>query len=250
MIGTAGNIAEHSGKLPLRPAPGLKAFLLVPTAGQLPVSDGFAYPVGKAKRPLVTFRADGIGIGRIAERGVIDHAPAAALYQALQTDAGKNPIVCRIVIRFSFVDQIGDREPAEIVSLARSESGDASGQDAVAGARQQRLQNTEGILQVIENTEKQGYAALGIGQGEIIINVLLDDFDFRMERRPQRPDALHPVEIRLRIINGYHLAAERLEEEGDMTVAAADIQNRLIADQVQQKFSGAGQKAGQRVETA
>ena len=71
-----------------------------------------------------------------------------------------------------------------------------------------------------------------------------------MERRPQRPDGLYPVEIRLRIINSNHLAAERLEEEGDMTVAAADIQNRLIADQVQQKFSGAGQKAGQRVETA
>ena len=107
----------------------------------------------------------------------------------------------------------------------------------------QGFEDAVGVLEVVENAEAEGEAAASYGQVEIAVEIDGFDADGGIERDLQGLDAGHAVVVGGRVIDGADAAAERFEEEGEIAIAAAEIEHREVADEGFEKAVAAGEQA-------
>src|ERR1019366_3904449 len=105
------------------------------------------------------------------------------------------------------------------------------------------FEDTVGVLKVVENAKAEGQAALGQGKLDWAVEIERFDADGGIERDLQRFDAGHAVVIGGRVIDGADAAAERFEEEGEVAIAAAQIEHRHVADERLEIAVAAGKQA-------
>ena len=81
------------------------------------------------------------------------------------------------------------------------------------------------------------------GRWNAAVEIERFDADGGIERDLQGLDAGHAVVVGGRVIDGADAAAERLEEEGEISIAAAEIEHGKVADQRLEKAVAAGEQA-------
>src|SRR6266852_1872636 len=95
---------------------------------------------------------------------------------------------------------------------------------------------------MVENAEAEGKAAASKRQMEWAVEIERFDADGGIECGLQCLDPSHAVVIGGRIIDRAHAAAERLEQECQIAIAAAEIQHGMVADERFQKAAAAGEQ--------
>ena len=113
--------------------------------------------------------------------------------------------------------------------------------------RGQGFEDAVGVLEVVENAEAEGEPAAPHGQAEIAVEIDGFDADGGIEGDFQGLNAGHAVVVGGRVIDGADAAVERFEEEGEIAVAAAEIEHRVVGDEGLEIAAAAGEQAVERV---
>src|SRR5437867_881404 len=95
---------------------------------------------------------------------------------------------------------------------------------------------------MVEHPEDEGEIELIGRQDELTVEVDRVDLDGRVERGLQRLEAAHGVVIDGGVVDDLHLTAERFEEEGEISVRAADVDDDAITCKIQKATAVAGQQ--------
>src|SRR5262249_47517684 len=113
----------------------------------------------------------------------------------------------------------------------RRQRGDPGAQEAIAGFLRQFLENLIWILEMVQNTQKKREPVVRLREVQALVDIGGLDLQARAQRLLQHVNAEHGVVVGGWIIDGSNGVPQRLEKERHITVAAADVKNRVGAGQ-------------------
>ncbi|MCL5745886.1 MAG: hypothetical protein M1541_18500 [Acidobacteria bacterium] len=105
------------------------------------------------------------------------------------------------------------------------------------GVFRQLLQSVERVLQVIKHSKENSQAISFPAERELRVEIHRVQFDVRIQLRFQAANAPHAVEIGAGEIDGLDPASQRFQEEGHVSVSAADVQYGAGADKLRQALT-------------
>ncbi len=167
--------------------------------------------------------------------------PAGPAEHTLEAFDGGEPEVGAVGVEFIFGEEVGDGEGVE-GGVAME---DAGGDDGVAGEEGDAIEDEEGILEMVEDPEDEGEVELSArdrGRGGVV-EVPVVEIDGGTEVAEEGGGTTKAVEISGGVVDGGDLGAEAFEEEGEIGVGAADVEETTGVEQVFDVGVAVGQEA-------
>ena len=182
-----------------------------------------------------------VGFGAAGEEKGGAAFPAGAAKHAFEALNGREPEVGAVGVEFVFGEEVGDREGVE-GGVAME---DAGGDDGVAGEEGDAIEDEEGILEMVEDPEDEGEVELSArdsGRGGMV-EVPVVKADGGTEMTEEGGGTTKAVEISGGVVDGGDLGAKAFEEEGEIGVGAADVEETTGVEQVFDVGVAVGQEA-------
>ncbi len=217
--GVGGERGE--GKMKVWGGPTPIVLLVVPAFAEGEVLEG----VGAAEEG----EAAGVGGPGVVGFGVAGEEeggaafPTGAAEHPIEAFDGGEPEVGVVGVEFVFREEVGEGEGVEGGVAVE----DAGGDDGVAGEAGDRIEDEEGILEVIEDAEDEGEVKLrtGDGGGRGVVEVPVVKVDGGAKVAEECGGAAEAIEIGRRVVDGGDLGTEAFEEEGEIGVGATDVED-------------------------
>ncbi len=162
----------------------------------------------------------GFGVAREEQGGTA--LPTGAAEHAGESFDCREPEVRVVGVELVFGEEVGEGEGVEGGVAVE----DAGGDDGVAGEAGDGIKDEQGVLQMVEDAEDESDIELGTGDGwgRGMVEIPVVEVDGGPEVAEEGGGAAEAVEVGGGVVDGGDLRAEAFEEEGEVGVGAADIE--------------------------